>query len=293
MNGNELLRPGGEKRGSLDASLAAEDLELGRLSQLLFPGLSGPEALEFAFNLLTDDPETIRLRQEVLGDLLHHPALGEALEKLRGILKEMETCSRGVRDNLTGLKVSRLDAAVDGLKKAVLKLEKNLSQQGADILEESAADNRYAQLLRFTHFRRRLSALYAQAIGLLRGGTQGAQFSSAPLRALGQWAEECYQKDRIAETEKTLEALDGEWKGVASFAVDVCLDARRSVIGLEMAEVREEPYPRAGMLEAAGTEEERSGVTSLMQFPQTGTGTIFQEYLLSEVGYEVRGRPRD
>ena len=290
MNGNELLRPRGEVRGSLDASLAAEDLELTRLSQLLFPGLSAQEALDFAAGLLTDDAETIRLRQEILQDLLDHPALREALEKLRGILGELETCDRGVRDNLTGLKVSRLDAAVDGLKKAVLKLEKNLSQQGADILEESAADNRYAQLLRFTHFRRRLTALYAEAVGLLRGSTQGAEFSSAPLRALGAWAEECWRKDKIAETEKTLAALDAEWKGVASFAVDVCLDARRNIVGLEMAEVREEPYARAGMLEAAGSGEERSGVTSLIQFPQTGTGTIFQEYLLSEVGYEVRNK---
>ncbi len=290
MNGNELLRPGGEARGSLDASLAAEDLELVRLSQLLFPGLSGQEALDFAFGLLTDDPETIRLRQETLGDLLDHPALREALEKLRSILEELETCSRGVRDNLTGLKVSRLDAAVDGLKKAVLKLEKNLSQQGADILEESAADNRYAQLLRFTHFRRRLTALYAEAVGLLRSGTRGESFASAPLRALGEWAEGLWEKDRIEETEKALAALEAEWKGVGAFAVDVCLDARRSVIGLEMAEVREEPYARPGMLEAAGSGEERSGVTSLIQFPQTGTGTLFQEYLLSEVGYEVRGR---
>ena len=284
MNGNELLRPGGEKRGGLDASLAAEDLELTRLSQLLFPGLSAGEALEFAFGLLTDDGETIRLRQEILGDLLDHPALRETMEKLRGILEELETCSRGVRDNLTGMKVSRLDAAVDGLKKAVLKLEKNLSQQGADILEENAADNRYAQLLRFTHFRRRLTALYAEAIGLLRSSTRGEKFASASLRALGEWAEACYEKDRVAETEKALRDLDAEWKGVSAFAVDVCLDARRNVVGLEMAEVREMPYARPGMLEAAGGGEERSGVTSLLQFPQTGTGTLFQEYLLSEVG---------
>ena len=204
MNGNELLRPGGEKRGGLDASLAAEDLELTRLSQLLFPGLGAEEALDFAFGLLTDDGETIRLRQEILGDLLDHPALRETMEKLRGILEELETCSRGVQDNLTGMKVSRLDAAVDGLKKAVLKLEKNLSQQGADILEENAADNRYAQLLRFTHFRRRLTALYAEAIGLLRGSTRGEKFASASLRALGEWAEACYEKDRVAETEKAL-----------------------------------------------------------------------------------------
>ncbi len=290
MNGNELLRPAGEVRGCLDAALAEEDLELDRLSQLLFPGLGAREALDFAFGLLTDDADTIRLRQQVLRDLLAHPALRRAMERLREILAELELCSRGVRDNLTGMKVSRLDAAVDGLKKAVLKLEKNLSQQGADILEESAADNRYAQLLRFTHFRRRLTALYAEAVDLLRTCAGGEDFDSAPLRELGGWARSLWEKDRVAETKRILETLEADWKGVAAFAVDVCLDARRTVVGLEMAEVRETPYPRPGMLEAAGSGEERSGVTSLVQFPQTGTGTIFQEYLLSEVGYEVRGR---
>ena len=41
MNGNELLWPRGERRGALDASLAAEDLELNRLSLLLFPSACG------------------------------------------------------------------------------------------------------------------------------------------------------------------------------------------------------------------------------------------------------------
>ncbi|MBR5702557.1 MAG: hypothetical protein IKX47_08815, partial [Oscillospiraceae bacterium] len=60
-------------------------------------------------------------------------------------------------------------------------------------------------------------------------------------------------------------------------------------VGLEVAETRSEPYAQRGMLEAAGTQESKDGVTSLLNFPQNGSGTLFQEYLLSQVGYEVRG----
>ncbi len=290
MNGTELLWPGGEVRGGLDISLAAEDLELTRLCALLFPGLTGEEALAFASPLLTDDRETILLRQQTIRDLLAHPALLNAFSRLRGMLDELETCDKGVRDNAMGLRVTRLDAAMDGMKKAVMKLEKNLSKQGADILEESASDNRYAQLLRLTHFRRRLTSLYTEAVTLLRDTMQGAQFESAGLNALRDWAARYYELDRVSETAETLRKLDAEWKGVGAFSVDVCLDGQRMVVGLEMAEVRETPYAQPGMLDGAGSDVPREGVTPLLSFPQNGSGTLFQEYLLSEVGYEVRGK---
>ncbi len=290
MNGNELLHPGGVPSGGLDAGLAAEDLELTRLSLLLFPTLGPEGALAFASSLLTDDGETIRLRQRTLEDLLARPALLTAMEKLLGIVEELAVCDRGVRENMGGLRLSRLDTALDGVKKAVLKLGKDVSRQGAEILEENAADNRYAQLLRFTHFRRRLLTLYAEAVALLRESTRGVEFAGEPLRALRDWAEACWERDRIADTAETLAKLEAEWRGVSAFAVDVCLDSRRNITGLEMAEVREEPYAKAGMLEAAGTDAERDGITSLAAFPQTGAAALFQEYLLSAAGYEVRGK---
>ena len=57
--------------------------------------------------------------------------------KLTRLLAELETCRLGVRDNAAALRVSRADAAVDGVKKAILQLERNLSKQGADILVQS------------------------------------------------------------------------------------------------------------------------------------------------------------
>jgi hypothetical protein len=104
--------------------------------------LGGEAALSFAAGLLTDEEDTIRMRQETLQELMARPALEEALGMLSRLLAELETCRLGVRDNAAGMKVSRADAAVDGVKKAILQLERNLSKQGADILEENAADNR-------------------------------------------------------------------------------------------------------------------------------------------------------
>ncbi len=290
MNGNELLWPRGERRGALDISQAGEDLELGRLSALLFPGQTGEEALAFASSLLTDDGETLRLRQEALGELLEHPETEQALGRLLGLLGELAVCARGVRENISALRISRLDAAVDGLKKTVLRLGKDVSRQGAEILEETGADNRYAQLLRLAHFRRRLLRLYVDCLTTLRAGIPAGGFRSAALRVLADWTEALWTSDRIPETAAALERLEAEWKGVAAFAVDVCLDSHRNIIGLELSEVREEPYAKPGMLEGAGTGEARDGITSLLAFPQAGAGVPFQEYLLSEAGYEARGK---
>ena len=290
MNGNELLWPGGTPRGGLDISLAAEDLELTRLCALLFPGFQGEEALQFASPYLTDDPETILLRQKTVSDLMRNPGLLDAFRRLRELLDELEVCDKGVQDNAMGLRVTRMDAAMDGVKKVVMKLEKNLSKQGADILEESASDNRYAQLLRLTHFRRRLTALYVEAVTLLRDSLKGISPESTALAELGRWAAQCYETDKVADTAAVLKKLDEEWKGVGAFSVDVCLDGRRMVVGLEMAEVRETPFAQPGMLEGAGSENPHEGITSLLSFPQNGNAVLFQEYLLSEVGYEVRGK---
>ena len=287
MNGNELLWPRGEERGSLDISQAGDDLELGRLSALLFPGLREAEALAFAASLLTDDAGTIRMRQEALLELLEHPETVRALEKLLALTEELEACDRGVRENISALRLSRLDAAVDGLKKTMLRLGKDVSRQGAELLEEAGADNRYAQLLRLTHFRRRLLKLYAEMLTLLRESVREKGFRSEVLVSLGDWAEEVFEKDRIPAA---LEKLEAEWKGVGAFAIDVCLDSRRNITGLELYEVREEPYAKPGMLAGALSGEARDGITSLLAFPQTGAGVVFQEYLLSEAGYEARDR---
>lgn len=288
MNGNELLWRDGGIQGGPDFSLAYEDLELDRLSMLLFPFLGTEGALAFTASLLTDDPETLRMRQETIQELLERPHLAEALEKLLQEMSDLEAEYRGVLDNPAGLRVTRMDAAMDGVKKAVLRLERNLSQQGADILEENAADNRYAQLLRYTLFRRRLTARYTGMLTLLREALKAQPCSSAPLRALSLWAEESFTRDHIEQMRKALAEMDEEWKGLDAFAIDVYLDSRRIVVGLEVAETQAGSYAQRGMIEAAGTGGPGDGINSLMSFPQSGSGTLFQEYLLSQVGYEIR-----
>ncbi len=290
MSGNDLLWAHGEPKGGLDISLAAEDLELNRLCMLLFPALGTEGALPFADSLLTDDGETIRMRQDAIRELLAHPALADRLERLLQALNGIETAYRGLLDNPVGLRVTRMDAAMDSVKKAVIRLERNISQQAADIREENAADNRYAQLLRYTLFRRQLAARYAEELTCLRDELKRDPCSSKPLRELARWAEDCAARDNIEQTLEVLRRLDAEWKGIGAFAIDVCLDSRRIVVGLEVAEIRPEPYAQRGMLEGAGASAPRDGITSLMSFPQNGSGTLFQEYLLSQVGYEARGQ---
>ena len=290
MNGNDLLWAAGKQHGGLDISLASEDLELNRLCMLLFPSLGTEKALSFAESLLTDDGETIRMRQAGVQELLARPALCAILENLLQSMNEMGAAYRGLLDNPMGQRVTRMDAAMDSVKKAVIRLERNISQQAADIREENAADNRYAQLLRYTLFRKRLAARYAEEMILLRDELNREPCISPPLQALSCWVDDCTARDHIPQTAEVLRRLDAEWKGIGAFAVDVCLDSLRIVVGLEVAEIRPEPYAHRGMLEGAGTADPKDGITSLMSFPQNGSGTLFQEYLVSQVGYEVRSQ---
>lgn len=288
MNGNELLWPRGGPGKGLDFAEAAEDLELDRLCALLFPGMNGAEALDFAGRLSTGDRETLLHRHAVIADLLENPGLTEQLEALEAQLDDLAFYEERMQENLAGMQVTRLDAAMDGVKKVVIRLERNLSKQGADIMEESANDNRYAQLLRAVSFRRSLTRVYTQALGALDAALSGAQLHSAGLRALADWAAETARKDQIEATGQALDAMDARDPQPTAFAVDVCLDGRQGIAGLEIAEVRPDPYARGGMLDFNGEEDTREGITSLFGFPQTGSGTLFQEYLLSEVGYEQR-----
>lgn len=288
MTGTELLWPGGGPGKALDFAEAAEDLELDRLCALLFPGMTGPEALAFAGSLSCSEGETMLHRHAVITDLLENPCLTELLADLEEQLADLAFYQERMQENLAGMQVTRLDAAMDGVKKVVIRLERNLSKQGADILEESANDNRYAQLLRAVSFRRSLTRVYTRALGALSSALGGVQLRSAGLRALADWAAETARQDRIAETSRTLEELDRRYPQPNAFAVDVCMDGRQGIAGLEMAEVRSEAYARGGMLDFSSGEDEREGVTSLFAFPQTGSATLFQEYLLSEVGYEKR-----
>lgn len=289
MTGTELLWPRGIPERGLDFAEAAEDLELDRLCALLFPGMNGAEALAFAARLSTGDRETLLHRHGVIRDLLENPALLETLETLEELLADLAFYEERVQENLAGMQVTRLDAAMDGVKKVVIRLERNLSKQGADILEEAAGDNRYAQLLRAVSFRRSLTRVYVRALGALSEALGAAQLQSAGLRALADWAGQTAGQDRIDETARLLEELDRRYPQTLAFAVDVCLDGRQAVAGLEIAEARSEAYARGGMLDFAAEGETREGITSLFAFPQTGSAVLFQEYLLSELGYEQRG----
>jgi hypothetical protein len=128
MTGFDLLWPGGLKNSGLNFSDAASDLELDRLSTLLLSagrtGINGAEALSFLLPLLADDRDTIVMRQSIINDLINNPALLAAFKELDGLLSEISFYSKGMEDNIAGLGVTKMDTALDGLKKMIIKAEK-------------------------------------------------------------------------------------------------------------------------------------------------------------------------
>lgn len=287
MIGNELLWPGGQKTGDFDFKSAIEDLELERLGSLLFQRMPGPEAVAFAEKLATNDWNTIKMRQDVIKDILHEPLLAVAFHRLLKLVEEIRTYARGVDDNAAGLEVDRFDAVIDSMKKAVIKIEKSINKQGGDIMEEMSADNRYSLLLRSALFKYELLKRYSEAMTLLRDTLDEITVKSTALRALKAWAETQYSGDNVDDIRAKLTDISGWWKGLSAFAIDVNLDGHMMIKSMEVARLRPEPYEKNGMMDGKPSEP-REGISSLIQFPQSGSGMWFQEYLLNEVGYEAR-----
>jgi uncharacterized protein (DUF2344 family) len=290
MTGKELLWPSGEIKDPVDFTSAAADIELDRLSALLLScgqtGTSGSEALNFLMPLTTRSRETLAMRQRIILDLLENPSLLKAFTELSGLIRDIKLYSDSMERNISGFSVTKIDAVMDGLKKAIVNLEKNISAQAANIMEEMSADNRYAQLLRAVLFRHKLLKAYSKALELLKDAFTAPELNlnSGALIALKQWTESIYESDGIDRTLTRLKDIDGWWKGIAGFSIDVCLNSSKDVIGLEVGEVRSEAFEKNGMLET----EARDGISALFAFPQNGSANLFQEYLLSEAGYEVR-----
>ena len=181
MTGNELLWISGDIKDTADFDSAASDIELDRLGALLLSGKSGVEALTFLMPLATNDRDTILMRQKIIVDLLENPVLLSALNELSVLIADLKFYSEGVENNIQGLGVTKIDVAFDGLKKAIVRIEKNLSSQAAQIMEEIGSDNRYAQLLRAVLFRYELIGCYAKAFSLLRDAFNGLNLKSGAL----------------------------------------------------------------------------------------------------------------
>jgi hypothetical protein len=288
MTGFDLLWPFGLQNEGLNFYDAASDLELDRLGALMLAtsriGINGAEALKFLLPLLTDNKDTLTLRQRLIHDLLNNPALITAFKELDGLINDIGFYSAGLENNIAGLGVTKLDTAFDGLKKMIIRAEKNLSKQGADIMEELGGDNRYAQLLRSVIFKYELIKTYASAMTLLKEALSAANIKSEGLLKLKGWVIGQYEKDCIDKTKLKIKEIEEWWRGIKAFSVDVCLSGRKEVAGLEIADIRTQAYEKNGMLEP----EPREGITALFAFPQGGEAIPYQEYIVNEVGYELK-----
>jgi hypothetical protein len=287
MTGNELLWQGGQKTGNLDFSSAIENLELERLGALLFQGMTGPEAVCFIKNLVTDDWASIKMRQDVISDLLRSPRLADLFRQLLRLSEEISFYAQGIRDNAAGLRIDRMDAMIDSLKKKIINVEKLVDQQGGDEMDKLNTGSRYAMLLRSVVFKYELFKRYCAALTLLRDAFSETIVQSAALRALKAWSETQVTLDNLDGLRARLKDISGWWKGIEAFSIDVCMDGRMQMSSLEVAELRAMPYEKNGMLDG-DPREPRDGITGLIQFPQSGSGAPYLEYLLNEIGFEAR-----
>ena len=278
-----MLWASGERRAPVTFSECCEDLELEELSALLFPGKQKGKAFSFAEILSTAEPESLNLRQEALGTLLAHPELANTLEEVRAQIGELRKCTAGIRENSEGLVGS---SGMSGFKETLDKLERLFGTK-SNIIEESDLDNYYGQLFRATIFTLHLARAYTAAMRLLRDALNEDICRSQAFARLHAWVEELNQTDRIEENAKRLEELTSGWNGVGGFAVDILVDQTMDIMGVELSDVRQEGYQRAGAATARGTEP-WDGISGLSEFPAGGATARLQECLITELGASMK-----
>ena len=280
-----LLWPTGKKTGPFDFSDCMEDLELGRLSSLLFSGMPMEEGVSLASEMITSDPAVIAWRGDVLDDLMRGPALTQALCQVRDMSLRLKTHTAGIHANARGLVATA--APLEGFKKTVTNLEKLLRKGGNMLLDELDPDDYYAQFVRAVLFFYEHTKEYTGAMRLLKSALTEADLRAPALLALRDWVLTQYEEDKIEDSLRQLEQTDSWWTGISGFALDVCLDQGMNLESLEMSEIRSVPYQKAGMLDRLA-EEGFDGLTAVMAFPRTPNSVQYQEYLLCELGKQAR-----
>ena len=280
-----LLWPGGEKTGAISFETCREDLELDRLSSLLFAGMPMAQGVALAEEIATRDAAALTWRHEVLEDLLAAPDLAETFETVQTLAEEIGCYIDQIHQNARGLMMST--APLESFKKTVNSLEKLLRRGGNMLLEELDPDDYHAQFVRATIFFYEHLTRYTRAMVLLKDALGSADLHAKALLALRDWVNAQYEADQIDKTLQQLEQTNSWWTGIGGFAVDACLDQSMNLESLEMSEIRSKPYSRAGLLDR-GAEEGYDGLTAISAFPQNSSSVQFQEYLISELGMQAR-----
>lgn len=278
-----ILWPGEKNVMAVDFAGCAEDLQLGELAGLVFPGRSAAEAMKFAFPFCTADPAVIAYRQDAIGDLLEYPALIDAFETVRKLLDEMRLCVTGIRENAEGFTSG---GGMSGFKETLEKLERLFGTK-SNLIEESDLDNYYGQLFRATIFSYRLSKAYVELLTVLREHLTEEACRSEALRKLRNWVEEICALDKVDSSIKVLEDIRKVWSGVGAFSVDVLVDRSLNVMGMELFSIQRDNYARPGVV-TCRSGEAFDGISALTEFPMGGATARFQECLMTELGSALR-----
>ena len=278
-----ILWPGEKQGGFVDFSGCVEDLQLGELAGLVFPGRSAAEAMKFAFPLCTADPEVIAYRQAAIGDLLANPELMMVFERIRKLQDEMRLCVTGIRENAEGFTSG---GGMSGFKDTLEKLERLFGTK-SNLIEESDLDNYYGQLFRATIFSYRLSKAYVELLTLLREHLTEAACSSEAMKKLRRWVVEICALDNVDSSIKVLEDIRKVWSGVGAFSVDILVDRSLNVMGMELFSIQRDNYARSGVV-TCRSGEDFDGISALTEFPMGGATARFQECLMTELGSALR-----
>ena len=280
-----LLWPAGEPTGTISFETCREDLELDRLSSLLFAGMPMAQGVALADRIATRDADALTWRHEVLEDLLASPDLAETFQTVQTLAGEIDNYIEQIHLNARGLMMST--APLESFKKTVNSLEKLLRKGGSMLLEELDPDDYHAQFVRATIFFYEHLTRYTRAMVLLKEALSGANLHARALLSLRDWVNAQYEADQIDKTLHQLDQTNAWWTGIGGFAVDACLDQSMNLESLEMSEIRSRPYSRAGLLDR-GADEGYDGLTAISAIPQNSNSVQFQEYLISELGMQAR-----
>lgn len=283
MDPISILWPGEKSASAVDFSGCVEDLQLGELAALVFPGRSSGEALKFAAPLTTADPETLAYRQDVIRDLLEDPTLIDGFETVQTLQAQMRLAVTGIRENAEGFTSG---GVMNGFKETLEKLERLFGSK-SNMIEESDLDNYYAQLFRATISSYRLAKAYVELLTLLQDRLTEEACHSEGLKRLRSWVCELCRLDAVAESRKVLEDITKLWSGVGAFSVDVLVDRSLNILGMELASFQPENYARSGVV-TCHPGESWDGISTLTEFPVGGATARFQECLMTELGSALR-----
>ena len=278
-----ILWPTGKEVDIVDFSSCINDLELGELSSLMFQGKRASETISYLTNLVTGNQKVLKFRQDCIGEMIDKPEFVQIFEQTLIYIEEIKICTKGIHENAEGL---TNHSGINGFKETFDKLEKLFGSK-SNLIDENDLDNYYGQLFRASLFLYRLAQAYTQLISYMKRKLDEYHIESDAISGMKRWIDCVYEQDDVYSSELLLKEISEEWANIEAFSIDVLLDHSMNIVGVELLSVEPKSYSKEGALSLRNGEE-WDGLAHLMEFPQGGSVTRFQECLITALGTSLR-----